>query len=241
METLDTPLDTTTAGQAVTAAYRDKVHRPRGRLPLAPQCAPFCQYFSAPSAMSFFGDAPVATMSVDASASGAPSSPPSVQTLNGRDDKSTFVTVSGLIVVPKRALCFANVSVSAIPEMPSGNPRKFSMSVVVVSWPPAATPFARKPSVGGRRVACAGNWARVPRCAQRWGPPHERRRARAHAATEVARLAALLTLIQSRLEASPRRVDRGRVRGRARTNDHDADGRRRRGRRVSGAARSRGG
>jgi hypothetical protein len=30
--------------------------------------------------------------------------------------------------------------------MPSGKPGKFSTSVVVVSWPPAAIPPARKPS-----------------------------------------------------------------------------------------------
>ena len=39
-----------------------------------------------------------------------------------------------------------NLSVSSPPIRPSGKPGKFSTSVVVVSWPPAAMPFASQPS-----------------------------------------------------------------------------------------------
>jgi hypothetical protein len=39
-----------------------------------------------------------------------------------------------------------NLSVSSPPIRPSGKPGKFSTSVVVVSWPPAAIPFASQPS-----------------------------------------------------------------------------------------------
>lgn len=35
---------------------------------------------------------------------------------------------------------------SSWPMMPLGKPGKFSTSVVVVSWPPAAVPLAMKPS-----------------------------------------------------------------------------------------------
>ena len=84
----------------------------------------------------------------------------SVQTLNGLRERSTFVTVSEKMRVPKRALwalpepqsvktsqnkrsvimCHSlpnvlhlNLSVSSPPIIPSGNPGKFSTSVVVVS------------------------------------------------------------------------------------------------------------
>ena len=46
----------------------------------------------------------------------------SVTMLKGRCDRSTLVTVSVKICVPKRALCARNFSVSSPPKMPSGKP-----------------------------------------------------------------------------------------------------------------------
>ena len=45
-----------------------------------------------------------------------------------------------------------NLSVISPPMMPSGKPGKFSTSVVVVSWPPAAMPLASHPS---KRMGCS--------------------------------------------------------------------------------------
>lgn len=58
----------------------------------------------------------------------------------------TLFTVSLKILVPKRSDCALNLSVISTPRMPSGKPGKFSRSVVVVSWPPGATPLAIQPS-----------------------------------------------------------------------------------------------
>jgi len=42
-----------------------------------------------------------------------------------------------MTVVPNFSDCFFMFSMISGPMMPSGNPGKFSRSVVVVSWPPA--------------------------------------------------------------------------------------------------------
>jgi hypothetical protein len=85
--------------------------------------------------------APVAMITVSASTSLS-----SVKTLKGRWERSTRSTVSVNICVPMRRLCSRMRLVRSTPRMPSGKPGKFSTSVVVVSWPPAAMPLARKPS-----------------------------------------------------------------------------------------------
>lgn len=77
---------------------------------------------------------------------GSSSSLNSVQNLNGLEDRSTLETVSVIISVPNLVDCSLILSISSLPVNPSGNPGKFSISVVVVSWPPAATPLAIIPS-----------------------------------------------------------------------------------------------
>ena len=66
--------------------------------------------------------------------SGASGSP--TQTPNGRPDRSTRLTFSVRISVPNRAACSRNRVISSGPITPSGNPGKFSTSVVSMSWPP---------------------------------------------------------------------------------------------------------
>mmetsp|Transcript_18638 Transcript_18638/g.46765 ORF Transcript_18638/g.46765 Transcript_18638/m.46765 type:complete len:209 (+) Transcript_18638:283-909(+) len=104
---------------------------------------PFCQYSSFPGMGSTFAVAPVATITVLARIG---ASAPSGKTSSGNLSKSTRSIVSVRILVPNRALCARNFAVISSPVTPSGNPGKFSTSVVVVSCPPAATPPARKPS-----------------------------------------------------------------------------------------------
>ena len=90
------------------------------------------------------------------------SSPASVVSTNGLCFTSTLLTVSVLISVPNFKLCCLHLSykirvkentINSGPEMPSGKPGKFSTSVVVVNWPPAATPPAIKPSNNNGRMA----------------------------------------------------------------------------------------
>ena len=66
---------------------------------------------------SSLAEAPVATMTVCAS---MVTSPP--VTLKGRLRKSTAVTSSAIISVPKRSACFWKVSMSGGPSMPSTKP-----------------------------------------------------------------------------------------------------------------------
>nr|GMD58240.1 Uncharacterised protein [Ipomoea batatas] len=70
--------------------------------------------------------APVATMTESARAIVA-----SENTLKGLAEKSTLETVSVKILVPNRIDCLRKRSVSSRPSIPSGNPGKFSTSVVV--------------------------------------------------------------------------------------------------------------
>ena len=58
------------------------------------------------------------------------------QTRKGRSLKSTLVTFSVMISVPNRSACSRIPCISSGPMMPSGNPGKFSTSVVSISWPP---------------------------------------------------------------------------------------------------------
>ena len=81
-----------------------------------------------PGNSNFFATAPVAMITVSATTSFS-----SVSSLNGRDDRSIFVTVSLKIFVPKRSDCARNLSVISSPVIPSGKPGKFSTSDVVVS------------------------------------------------------------------------------------------------------------
>ena len=64
-------------------------------------------------------------------ASGSPT-----QTPKGRAEKSTRVTFLVRISVPKRLACSRKRDMSSGPMMPSGQPGKFSTSVVSMSWPP---------------------------------------------------------------------------------------------------------
>ena len=70
----------------------------------------------------------------------------SVKSLSGLEEKSTLVTVSVKILAPNRSDWRRKLSVRSAPRMPSGNPGKFSTSVVVVSWPPGAMSLAIHPS-----------------------------------------------------------------------------------------------
>ena len=61
-------------------------------------------------------------------------------TRNGRLDPSTFVTVSYRQSAPNFWACFRMFSINSGPITPSGNPGKFSTTVVQVSWPPGSFP-----------------------------------------------------------------------------------------------------
>ena len=58
------------------------------------------------------------------------------QTPNGRAEKSTLLTLRVMTSVPKRTACSRKRIMSSGPMMPSGQPGKFSTSVVSMSWPP---------------------------------------------------------------------------------------------------------
>ena len=109
---------------------------------------PFCQYVSSPCRPRRRALAPVARTTASAVSVGSFSLPsaPSFHSLKGRDFKSSFVIVSVMMWVPNRSDCARISSISCGPEIPLGKPGKFSTSVVVVSWPPAAVPFANMPS-----------------------------------------------------------------------------------------------
>src|SRR5829696_6607176 len=61
-------------------------------------------------------------------------------TILGSAVRSTSVTSCGRSSAPKRSACVRMSSISCGPWMPSGNPGKFSTSVVVISAPPNCEP-----------------------------------------------------------------------------------------------------
>ena len=63
----------------------------------------------------------------------------SVRTTFGVAVRSTATTSSLTSSAPNRSACFRIASISSGPRMPSGNPGKFSTSVVCISAPPAVT------------------------------------------------------------------------------------------------------
>ncbi len=65
---------------------------------------------------------------VGSAASGSP-----IQTLNGRSERSTLLTLRVMISVPKRSAWSRNFIISSGPMIPSGHPGKFSTSVVSMS------------------------------------------------------------------------------------------------------------
>ncbi|OJJ49294.1 hypothetical protein ASPZODRAFT_1447130 [Penicilliopsis zonata CBS 506.65] len=109
---------------------------------------PLCQKASSPGRFRRRALAPVAMMTASAVRAGASSGPSlhSVHSLNGRCDRSTREMVSVITSVPNRTDCWRMFSISFEPSIPSGKPGKFSISVVVVSCPPAAVPLANIPS-----------------------------------------------------------------------------------------------
>jgi hypothetical protein len=70
-----------------------------------------------PGTPSHFADAPVATITVWARCSSAPTSTP-----NGRLPKSTAVDVASDSRAPNRSACLRNWSISSGPMIPSGKP-----------------------------------------------------------------------------------------------------------------------
>ena len=103
---------------------------------------PRCQNFSSFSTPRRRAIAPVATISVLV----LKVSPPSVVTANGREERSTEAMVSVMMRAPQRSAWSRIRDIRSMPPIPSGNPGKFSISVVVVSCPPAAIPPAMNPS-----------------------------------------------------------------------------------------------
>ena len=91
-------------------------------------------------------EAPVAMITLSASYT-----PLSARMTNGRLPKSTLVTSSAIMSVPKRSPCLRIVSMRSGPRMPSTKPGKFSTCVVSISWPPAWTPV----NMSGARLARA--------------------------------------------------------------------------------------
>ena len=72
-------------------------------------------------------------------------------TVNGRLRKSTSVTSSAIISVPKRSACFWNVSISSGPVDAVDEARVVLDSVVSMSWPPGWMPV----NMTGDRLARA--------------------------------------------------------------------------------------
>ena len=64
----------------------------------------------------------------------------SIQSWNGRFERSTRVTSPVSNRVPNRSACFFIRSISSGPRIASGKPGKFSTSVVMVSCPPGCSP-----------------------------------------------------------------------------------------------------
>ncbi len=62
------------------------------------------------------------------------------QTPNGDVERSTRSASAVMNSAPKRSACSRNFIISSGPRMPSGNPGKFSTSVVSMSCPPAPMP-----------------------------------------------------------------------------------------------------
>lgn len=75
---------------------------------------------------------------------------------NGGAPSSTRVTSSDTTRAPWCTACAFIRSMSAGPLMASGNPGKFSMSVVSISWPPGSSVPRGSPSkTRGARLARA--------------------------------------------------------------------------------------
>ena len=79
--------------------------------------------------------APVETITECARCVGSPSGVPT-QILNGRSERSTLETLAVWISAPNRSAWARNAVISSGPMIPSGNPGKFSTSVVNMSCPP---------------------------------------------------------------------------------------------------------
>src|ERR1700677_2839721 len=75
----------------------------------------------------------------------------------GKEEKSTDRTSACSNRVPNFAACFLRLSISRKPSTPSGNPGKFSTSLVVVSCPPGSGPSM----TSGPRLARAAYTAAV--------------------------------------------------------------------------------
>ena len=113
---------------------------------------PRCQNLSSFSTPRRRAMAPVATISARV----LTVSPDSEVTTKGRCERSTETTVSVTRRAPQRSACSRMRAIRSIPPIPSGKPGKFSISVVVVSWPPAAIPPAMNPSnISGSSMARA--------------------------------------------------------------------------------------
>ena len=102
---------------------------------------PFCQNSSSPAICILFAVAPVAIIKLS-----AVNTSDQTLTSNGLLLKSTLSTVLVWISAPELSDCFLIWLINWLPSIPSGKPGKFSTTVVVVSWPPAAIPPAINPS-----------------------------------------------------------------------------------------------
>ncbi len=67
--------------------------------------------------------------------------------------RSTAVTSSGTSSAPNRSACLRIESISSGPMMASGNPGKFSTSVVCMSAPPAVTDPSNTRGLSSARAA----------------------------------------------------------------------------------------
>ena len=77
----------------------------------------------------------------------------SVLTTFGSAVKSTATTSSGTSSAPNRSACLRMESISSGPMMESGNPGKFSTSVVCMSAPPAVTEPSKTKGFSSARAA----------------------------------------------------------------------------------------
>ncbi len=125
------------SSMAVSPPPTTAISTPRKKKPsqVAHAETPRPWYFFSDGMPSHFADAPVAMTT--ASAVKARSS---CQSWKGRRERSTRVTSPISKRVPNRSACFFIFSMSSGPRIPSGNPGKFSTSLVMVSCPPGCTP-----------------------------------------------------------------------------------------------------
>jgi hypothetical protein len=110
-----------------------------------------CRYSFSPGIHKRFAIAPVAMITDFASIISFP-----LKSFSGCQLKSTLSMVLVSILVPACIVCSLILAISPIHPIPWGNHGKFSIIVVVVSCPPAATPPAINPSnMSGLRFALA--------------------------------------------------------------------------------------